>query len=152
MEPENRQPRPENRQPRPENRQPRIEVEGKGCRPTPRPFNWTCTWRIRNLEDSPAQILTTWLPHDRFISENQEHHPPLDLPVLGSIDLEAVVRCSETAGTVIENAFVILRVAFRGSEWRVFARQEVRVDNQGAPQATCQLVTCQPVGNPDAAG
>jgi hypothetical protein len=63
-----------------------------------------------------------------------------------------VVGCSEAAGTVIENAFVILRVAFLGREWRVFARQQVRVDNQGAPQATCQSVTCQPVGNPDSAG
>ena len=136
----------------PANLQPRIELEGMGCRPTLRPFNWTCSWRIRNLVDAPAKILTTWLPHDQFISENQEHQPPLDLPALGSIDLVVVVGCSEAAGTVIENAFVILRVAFHGSEWRVFARQQVRVDNQGAPQATCQLVTCQPVGNPDSAG
>ena len=136
----------------PANLQPRIELEGMGCRPTRRPFNWTCSWRIRNLEDAPAKILTTWLPHDQFISENQEHQPPLDLPALGSIDLVVVVGCSEAVGTVIENAFVILRVAFRGSEWRVFARQQVRVDNQGAPQATCQLVTCQPVGDPDSAG
>ena len=136
----------------PANLQPRIELEGMGCRPTRRPFNWTCSWRIRNLHDAPAKILATWLPHDQFISENQEHQPPLDLPALGSIDLVVVVGCSEAAGTVIENAFVILRVAFHGSEWRVFARQQVRVDNQGAPQATCQLVTCQPVGDPDSAG
>ena len=136
----------------PANLQPRIELEGMGCRPTLRSFNWTCSWRIRNLVDAPAKILATWLPHDQFISENLEHQPPLDLPALGSIDLVVVVGCSEAAGTVIENAFVILRVAFHGSEWRVFARQQVRVDNQGAPQATCQLVTCQPVGDPDSAG
>ena len=140
---------PVNLQPRPANLQPRIELEGMGCRPTRLPFNWTCSWRIRNLDDAPAKILTTWLPHDQFISENLEYQPPLDLPALGFTDLEMVVRCSEEAGTVIENAFVILRVAFRSREWRVFARQQVRVDNQGAPQATCQSVTCQPVGNPD---
>ena len=131
----------------PANLEPNIQMEGKDCRPTGLPFQWICTWRIQNLGEAPATILGTWLPHDQFIGENQVHQPPLDLPASGSIVLDAVVRCSEAPGTVIENAFVILRVAYRSREWRIFARQQVRVDNQGAPRATCKSVTCQPVGD-----
>ena len=128
---------------------PDLGVEGIECRATDHPGRWIGVWRIHNRGDSSAEIAAVWLPHDRFFSDNQEYGPPLALESLGLVDLAVPVDCRETPGSVIDNAFVILRVAYHRREWRVFARQEVRIDKNGVPQAICLSVTCQPAGNSD---
>ena len=60
--------------------------------------------------------------------------------------LECVVACSELPGTVVENAFLILRVLWLEEPWRVFARLRVVFDEQGGPQTTTEVVTVQRVG------
>jgi hypothetical protein len=46
----------------------------------------------------------------------------------------------------VENAFLILRVLWLETPWRVFARLRVVFDEQGGPQTTTEVVTVQQVG------
>ena len=131
---------------------PKLMIDGISCRSTEQPGRWNIVWRINNLGDTRAEIGAAWLPHDRFFSENREFNPPLLVDSLGSADLEIPVDCQEPPGATIENAFVILRLAYNLREWRVFARQEVYINSQGVPHATCRSVTCQLAGNSGSAG
>lgn len=63
-----------------------------------------------------------------------------------SAQLEFAVACSGRPGTVVENAFLILRVLWREEPWRIFARLRVVFDEQGGPQTTTEVVTVQRVG------
>ena len=60
--------------------------------------------------------------------------------------LELTVSCREPPGTVVENAFLILRLLRRGRPWRLFARHRVIFDEAGAPEPVCEVVTSQPIG------
>ena len=130
---------------------PNLNIDSIGCQPTDQPGRWASAWRIKNLGDARAKIRAAWLPHDQFFSENRDYRPPLVVDSLGSIKLEIPVDCQETPGAKIENAFVILRLEYHQQEWRVFARQEVCVDEKGVPHPTCRSVTCQPVVDSGAA-
>ncbi len=56
------------------------------------------------------------------------------------------MACGEAPGTVVENAFLILRVVWRDEPWQVFARFRVVFDDHGGPRTTTELITTQPVG------
>jgi hypothetical protein len=108
--------------------------------------HWLCTWRIQNLGQEPLQLLAAGLPHSRFRSEEQELSPAPQLLPGGSARLPLVVVCCEPAGTVVENAFLILRVLWREQPWRIFARLRVVFDQHGVPEHSTEVVTTQRVG------
>src|SRR5919108_1062038 len=83
---------------------------------------WLCTWRIQNLSQEPLQLLSAGLPHSRFRSEEEELSPAPELLPDESAQLTLAVACREPAGTVVENAFLILRVLWQERLWRVFGR------------------------------
>jgi hypothetical protein len=56
------------------------------------------------------------------------------------------VACREPAGTVVENAFLILRVLWRERPWRIFARLRVVFDQHSVPENSTEVITTQPVG------
>jgi hypothetical protein len=56
------------------------------------------------------------------------------------------VACGEPAGTVVENAFLILRVLWGDRPWRIFARLRVVFDQHGVPENSTEVITTQPVG------
>jgi hypothetical protein len=60
--------------------------------------------------------------------------------------LELPVACHELPGSVVENAYVILRVLWLGQPWRVFVRLRITVDNASIPQHLCESITVHPVG------
>ncbi|MGH7835396.1 MAG: hypothetical protein ACREQK_17270 [Candidatus Binatia bacterium] len=60
--------------------------------------------------------------------------------------LEFTVKCEEPPGTVVENAFLILRVNWSKAPWLILARLRVSVDDNGAPQSVTEAITAQPVG------
>jgi hypothetical protein len=107
---------------------------------------WLCTWRIQNLAQEPLQILAAWLPHSRFRSEEQELSPAPKLLAGESARLALAVACHEPAGTVVENAFLILRVLWREQPWRIFARLRVVFDQHSVPENSTEVVTTQRVG------
>jgi hypothetical protein len=63
-----------------------------------------------------------------------------------SARLEFAVKCEEPPGTVVENAFLILRVDWSEAPWLVLARLRVSVDENGAPQSATEAITTQRVG------
>jgi hypothetical protein len=107
---------------------------------------WLCTWRIQNLGPEPLQLLATGLPHSRFRSEEQELSPAPKLLAGESARLALAVACREPAGTVVENAFLILRVLWREQPWRILARLRVVFDQHGVPVNSTEVVTTQPIG------
>ena len=107
---------------------------------------WRVAWRMQNLGGQPLQLLAVRLPHSRFRSEERELTPASILLPDGRARLECSVACSELPGTVVENAFLIVRVLWREEPWRVFVRLRVVFDEQGGPQTTTEVVTVQRVG------
>jgi hypothetical protein len=101
---------------------------------------------VENTGGEPLQILGGWLPHSRFRCET------INIPVLNNLAyrekalLEFSVVCAEAPGTVVENAFLILRVFYCGKFWRIFIRLRVRFDDQGAPETTVELMTAHLIG------
>ena len=111
------------------------------------PGGWLVAWHIKNVGKYPLWILDVRLPHSCFRSDEQKLDPMPELSPGGSFHLELSVACSEPPGTVVENAFVLLRVLWKEAAWRVFARLRVAFDKKGAPKTTTEVVTTQPVGS-----
>lgn len=124
-----------------------VEQASRGAGPTP--DRWLVAWHIWNLGQQPLQLLAGRLPHSRFRSEERELDPRPKLLPGESARLEFAVACSELPETVVENAFLILRVLWLEKPWRILARLRVVFDEQGGPQTTTEVVTVQPVGFSD---
>lgn len=112
----------------------------------PEPDRWIVAWRVQNLGQQPLQILAARLPHSRFQGEEQELSPILEILPNESGRLELAVTCSESPGTIVENAFLILRVHWLDQLWRILARLRVVFNEQVAPETIAELVTTQKVG------
>ena len=125
---------------------PTVVVESVGPCTASVGGRWLCTWRIQNLAQEPLQLLAAGLPHSRFWSEEQELSPAPKLLPGESARLALAVACCEPAGTVVENAFLILRVLWREQLWRILARLRVVFDQRGVPENSTEVVTTQQVG------
>jgi hypothetical protein len=93
-----------------------------------------------------VQLLCVGLPHSRFRSEEQELSPAPELLAGESARLTLAVACCEPAGTVLENAFLILRILWREQPWRIFARLRVVFDQDSVPENSTVAITTQAVG------
>ena len=131
---------------------PRLLIEAASCRAGAAQGQWLAAWRVHNLGREPVVILSTWLPHDKFANPHQDIDPPVRLAPGGSTLLELPVACNELPGSVVENAFVILRLLWLGQPWRAFVRLRVTVDNARTPQYICESVTVHPTGFSDQRG
>ena len=132
--------------PRPRDIGLRVRVEQASRQAEPETGRWLVAWQIRNLGKQPLQIMTARLPHGRFRSKERELPAALTLLPGQSTRLEVSVACHESPGTVVENAFLILRVLWQDEPWQVFARFRVVFDEHGGPETTTELITTQPVG------
>jgi hypothetical protein len=56
------------------------------------------------------------------------------------------VLCDEPAGSIVENAFLILLVEWLEASWRLFVRFRVTIGQQGEPETATELITTQRVG------
>src|SRR5215510_9311948 len=125
---------------------PQVSVAQASRRAGTTADRWLVTWDLQNLGQHPLQLLAGRLPHSRFRSEERELAP---LPYLSPGErarLEFSVACSDPPGTVVENAFLILRVLWQEELWRIFARLRVICDEHGGPQSMTEVVTVQRVG------
>ena len=91
-------------------------------------------------------LLSAGLPHSRFRSEEQELPPTPELLPGESAQLTLAIACCEPAGTVVENAFLILRALWQEQPWRIFARLRVIFDQDSVPENSTVVITTQPVG------
>ena len=99
---------------------------------------WRIRWRLTNAGVEPLAVVSAWLPNGRFRSQEWTLEPPLAPPPGASVELDSLVAWSEPPGTVVENGFLILRLA-DGSG--MFARLTVTAGPSGEPHAVCETVT-----------
>jgi hypothetical protein len=125
---------------------PKIRVRQEAVQRGATPDRWQVAWSIVNLGAAPLKILAARAPHGKFLCDEKEFTPPVDLAAnqRGRIELE--VRCGEAEGAEVENAFLILRVLYAGLRWLILARLRVYVAEEGKPVTTSELITAQPVG------
>lgn len=107
---------------------------------------WCIVWRVGNPNPSLLQLAAARVPHGKFRGLEKVFAPGLQLAAEQSRDIELLVVCNEAPGTIIENAFVILRVIWEQAQWRIFVRLRVTVDESGVPQAATELITTQREG------
>jgi hypothetical protein len=104
---------------------------------------WRTTWRVANPGPESVRIVGAVAPHSQFRGETA-----LDREIRGkaSTQLSLVVRTLGTAGSEIENAFVILLVEQAEVRWRVLARLRVPLEQGDRPRPRVEAVTVQRVG------
>ena len=126
--------------------EPHVVVDQLSRVRAPSPGQWLVAWQIQNLGQGTLKILSGRLPHSRFRCEERELDAIPMLRPKESARLELPVKCEEPPGTIVENAFLILRVLWSEEPWRILARLRVSINHGGAPETTTELVTTQPVG------
>jgi hypothetical protein len=101
---------------------------------------WQVIWRVANAGSQPLRLDDAWLPHGRFRGEG---HIPVALTVQpdGEEQVELNVTALEPPGTVVENAYLILRTP----GWRLFARMRVEFDASATPHPIVETVTEQSI-------
>lgn len=121
---------------------PRLRVEPVGLA-TREGDSWRTTWRVANADPLVVRIVAVVAPHAKFRGEAS-----LDREVRagGSTQFSLVVRVDGSAGTEIENAFVILLTQQGDDHWRVLARLHVILDDEARPRPRVDSVTVQRVG------
>ena len=126
--------------------EPEIGVEQVEQRSTDQPGEWIVTWRIENLTSGLLVVEAAWLPHGQFRGDRTDFDPAVTLNASETTDLPLLVRCPQNVELVVENAFLILTVQWRDQPWRILTRLTVRMEADGAPTATTETMTIQPVG------
>jgi hypothetical protein len=117
--------------------EPRLDVEVESVVRGAAAGLWQVTWRLAG--DARA-VESAWVPHGRFRGVGRVNFtPPRALPVF----LEMTVHADEAPGTIVENAFLILRLS---DGWRVFVRMRIEFDSSGVPKPVPELVTLQSTG------
>ncbi|HEY2987413.1 MAG TPA: hypothetical protein VGL11_06785 [Candidatus Binatia bacterium] len=126
--------------------EPKVRVEQVATQRGAMPGRWKVTWRIENLGAQPLKILAARCPHGKFRCEEREITPAADLEPDQNAHVELEVLCREPSGSVVENAFLILRVLWDGNPWLILARLRVAMNGDGSPITATELITAQPVG------
>ncbi len=125
---------------------PAIEVAQTGAPARRGDGQWDVAFEVRNAGDASVELIERWLPHGQFRAEPAPLTVEAPLPPGGVVRLDVTVEFDEAPGSRVENGFVILRVRWRGEEWRILTRMSVTADSDGAPQASTDLTTAHPVG------
>ena len=125
---------------------PRIAVQQVSRRPGSETGQWIVRWRIENLGPGLLTLETAWLPHGQFRGERTVLRPSPTLDAGQATELELRVHWDEPAGTIVENAFVVLTMRWRHAPWRMLTRVTVGVDAASGPDARTQNTTSQPIG------
>jgi urease beta subunit len=100
------------------------------------PGRWSVHWRIHNDGSKPVQVKSGLQPHSRFHTD--EIRIDREVAPGGSLEIALPVRFEERPGEVVENPFLILRVADGTDEWQLLVRVRVRSGERGEP---CALST-----------
>jgi hypothetical protein len=125
---------------------PAVRVEPLAPRARATPGRWRVGWRITNASPRPLRLLAAWCPHGRFRAPEWVLEPAPTLAPGQTAVIETDVACAEAPGTVVENAFVILRALWGDEPWRILARLEVRVGPGGVPEHVVVLITRHRIG------
>ena len=99
---------------------------------------WLVTWRLSNFGHEPLRLVSALQPHSEFRTDET----PLvgSIPAGGSTDVTLPVRFRKPPGEVVENPFLIIRVAARAGRWNVLARVRITAGQHGEPLAASDVV------------
>jgi len=117
-------------------------VSGCGVQHPGDAVRWTCTWVLLNDGASCVELTDAWIPHGRFRGDGRI---PLAVEIApgATHPLQFVVTADEAPGTVVENAFLILRVRMQETSWRVFIRLRIEFDLAAVPTPVVEAITTQ---------
>ena len=107
---------------------------------------WLFKWRVRNVTETPMNLLSVRLPHGKFKAEERKFLPQVEIAAQDHFIVDLAVACEEPPNTIVDNAFLILLVNWQENQWRFFARLRIMVNEQGQPQTTTESITVQQVG------
>ncbi|MBI2324040.1 MAG: hypothetical protein HYU87_03645 [Chloroflexi bacterium] len=105
---------------------------------------WRVRWLVRNGSDRAMTVHQAWHPHGRFRSSRLSR--AVRIPPRGSATIEVPARTDARPGEVVENCFLILRVASGRERFRVLARSTLVVDPDGTPRPRVEAVDVHPAG------
>ncbi len=97
------------------------------------PGTWIVRWRVRNDGTRRLRLISATQPHAQFRTPEKALEQEVAAGAEGDIALP--VRFAETPGSLVENPFLILRVADGDVVWRVLARVSVTAGPGGEPIA-----------------
>jgi hypothetical protein len=115
---------------------PQLRVEIESCAPDG--DAWHVVWRVHNDGATALALDAAWIPHGRFRGEGR-------VPLSGTLEpgahstLAFRVYAAEAPGTIVENAFLILRV----TNWRIFTRMRIEFDKHAVPHPSVEHVRVQ---------
>jgi hypothetical protein len=123
---------------------PPVRISVNSCVPGAQAGHWRVRWLVQNATDAPVSVEDAWVPHGRFRGDG---HVALAATIEagGSHLLELGVSAAEPPGSVVENAFLILRVHTEARGWRVFARMRIDFDESGSARPAVETLTAQPL-------
>jgi hypothetical protein len=121
---------------------PRIRIEISSCQREGAHGPWLVTWSVHNDGTEPLRLEEAWIPHGRFRGEGRLALDSVVQPGK-SIALSLRVLSDEAPGTMVENAFLILRATAGGEAWRLFARMRVGFDADGRAAPVVESMTAQ---------
>src|SRR5262249_2446549 len=114
------------------------EIDGNGELGAVR---WLLSCPIRICQQHPIKFLAAGCPQGKFRSDEEIFDPPLHALAGKNATIEMSVLCDEPAGSIVENAFLILLVEWLEASWRLFVRFRVTIDQQGEPETATELIT-----------
>jgi hypothetical protein len=121
---------------------PQVRIVIGSCQREGAGDRWNLGVEVANDGSKPITLEEAWIPHGRFRGDGRQALSESVAPG-ASASLEFVVRADEPAGTVVENAFLILRARINDSAWRIFSRMRVEFAEDGAPMPIVESVTSQ---------
>ena len=129
-----------------ENEAPKIEVEQVEHSTSENGSQWLFKWRLRNVTETPMNLLSVRVPHGKFKAEECKFEPAVKVATQDHFIVDVEIACQEPPNTIIENAFLILLVSWQENHWRFFVRLRITVDQQGSPETATESITVQRVG------
>ncbi|HXG37089.1 MAG TPA: hypothetical protein VNL15_08980 [Dehalococcoidia bacterium] len=111
----------------------------------PQDGRWLVSWRLSNRGGEPLALLDAHCPHQGFRSALTGLASRIVAPGEEAV-FELTTAYGEPAGSVIDNAFLIVRFRHARKEWRLFAKLTVACAPEGQPQVSITVVTVYPVG------
>ena len=127
---------------------PRVRVEVVDVVPcvadrAPAASRWQVTWLVHNDSPEPLAFEAAWIPHGRFRGDCRLPLAAAAAPGAAT-RLEHSVTATEPPGTIVENAFLILRVTQPpGERWRIFIRMRIEFDAHAVPHPIVEAITTQ---------
>jgi hypothetical protein len=130
----------------PDGMEPKVVVEAGARTRGSVPGDWTFDWHIRNVGNESVTLCEAWQPHGQFRGPRTKLAEHLVVAPGSSVRIELPVACAEPPGTVVQNAFVILRMQSHGEPWRILARLTITIDVSGGPVPATEDITVQRIG------